>query len=88
MYSYFNSLYNNICMFVPSNTHNCYSELEGWDPVHRLNNTSSVAVVAPTDHPKSVRNGCVIEVFGGVFVLSLCFLEFSVFVRAFVIGLI
>ena len=36
-----------------------------------------------------VRNRCVIEVVGGVFVLSLCFWEFSVgkHVRAFVIGL-
>ena len=28
-----------------------------------------------------------IEVFGGIFLLSFCFLEFSVDVRAFVIGL-
>ena len=35
----------------------------------------------------SVRNRCVFEVFGGVFVLSLCFLEFSVGVRDSVIGL-
>ena len=27
----------------------------------------------PTDRPKSVRNRCVIEVFGGVFVLSISF---------------
>ena len=42
-----------------------------------------MAVVTPPDHPKSVRNRWVIEVF----VLSLCILEFSVDVRAFVIGL-
>ena len=41
----------------------------------------------PTDRPKSFRNRCVIEVFGGVFVLSRCFLDFSVGVGAFVIGL-
>ena len=41
----------------------------------------------PTDRLKSVRNRCVIEVFGGVFVSSRCFLDFSVGVRAFVIGL-
>ena len=34
-----------------------------------------VAVVTPTDRPKSVRNR-VIEVFGGFFVFALCFMEF------------
>ena len=37
--------------------------------------------------PKSVRNRCVIEVVGGVFMFSRCFLDFSVGVGAFVIGL-
>ena len=46
-----------------------------------------MAIVTPTDRPKSVRNWCVIEVFGGVFVLSRCFLDFSVVVGAFVTGL-
>ena len=32
-----------------------------------VNCTSWVAVVTPTDRPKSVRNCCVIELFGGVF---------------------
>ena len=44
-----------------------------------------MTVVTLTDRPKSVR--CVIEVLGAVFVLSQCFLEFSVSMRAFVIGL-
>ena len=45
-----------------------------------------MAVVAPTDRPKPI--GCrVIEVFGGVFVLSRCFLDSSVGLGAFVIGL-
>ena len=35
-----------------------------------------MAVITPSDRPKSVRNNCVIEVFGGVFVLSRCFLDF------------
>ena len=35
----------------------------------------------PTDRPDSVRNRCVIKVFGGVFVLSRCF--FSVGVGTF-----
>ena len=46
-----------------------------------------MAIVTPTDRPKLVRNRCVIEVFGGVFVFSRCFLDFSVGVGAFVIGL-
>ena len=44
-----------------------------------------MTIVTQTDHPKSVHNRCVIEVFGGVFVLSCCFLDFSVGVGAFVI---
>ena len=35
-----------------------------------------MAVVTPTDRPNSVRNRCVIEDFGGVFVLSI--FKFSV----------
>ena len=62
-------------------------EFEGCDPVNRFNHTSWVAIVTPTDRRKSVRNRCVIEVFGGVIVLSRCFLDFSVGVGAFVIGL-
>ena len=41
-----------------------------------------------TDRPKSVRSRCVIEVFGSVFMLSRCFVDFSVGVGAFVTGLI
>ena len=44
-----------------------------------------VAIITPTDRPKSFRNRCVIEVFCGVFVLSRCSLNFSVGVGAFVI---
>ena len=46
-----------------------------------------MAVVTPSDRPTSVRNQCVFEVFGDVFMLSRCFLDFSVGVGAFVIGL-
>ena len=42
-------------------------------PVNQVNHTSWVAVVTPTDRPKSVRNRCLIELFCGVFVLSLPF---------------
>ena len=44
-----------------------------------------MASVTPTDRPKSVRNHCVIEVFGSGLVLSRCFLDFSVSVGAFFI---
>ena len=46
-----------------------------------------MAIVTPADRPKSVRNRCVIEVLVAFFVLSRCFLDFSVGVRASVIGL-
>ena len=45
-----------------------------------------MAVVTPTDRPKSVRNRCVIEVFGDFFVLSVGF-RISVGIRVFLIGL-
>ena len=51
----------------------------------KFNHTSWMAVVNPTCRLKSVRNRCVIEGFGGVFVLSLCFLDLCVGVGAFVI---
>ena len=35
-----------------------------------------MAVVTPTGRPGSDHNRCVFEVFGGVFVLSLFFLDF------------
>ena len=46
-----------------------------------------MAVVTPTDRPKSVRNYCLIELFVALFVLSLCPFDISVGVGAFVIGL-
>ena len=42
-----------------------------------------MTAVTPTDRPKSVRNSCVIKVFGGVFMLSRCFLDYSVGVGGF-----
>ena len=44
---------------------------KGWDPGNWFNHTSWVAIVTPNERPKSVRNRCVIEVFGGVFVVTL-----------------
>ena len=46
-----------------------------------------MAVVTPTDRPKSARNHCVIEVFVALFVWSLCPFDISAGVGAFVIGL-
>ena len=43
-----------------------------------VNHTSWVAVVTPTDRPKSVRNRCLIELFVALFVLSLCPFNISV----------
>ena len=37
-------------------------EWESW-PVNQVNHTSRVAVVTPTDRPKSVPNCCLIELF-------------------------
>ena len=48
--------------------------------------TSGMTVGTPTDRPQSVRNRCVIEVFGGVFLFLRCFLDISVGVWGFVIG--
>ena len=79
------------CKIIPAcscpQIHNCCGEWEGWDPVNWFNHSSWVAIVTPTDRHKSVRNRCVIEDLGGVFVLSNCFLDFSVGVGAFVIRL-
>ena len=52
-----------------------------------VNHTSWVAVVTPTDRPKSVRNCCLIELFVALFVLLLCPFDISVGIGAFVIGL-
>ena len=46
-----------------------------------------MTTVTPTDRPKLARNSCVIKVFGGVLMLSRCFLDCSVGVGFFVTGL-
>ena len=56
-------------------------------PVNQVNHTSWVALVTPTDRPKSVHNRCVIELFVALLVLSLSPFVISVGVGAFVIGL-
>ena len=52
-----------------------------------VNHTSWVALVTPTDRPKSVRNRCLIELFCGVICVVTCPFDISVGVGAFVIGL-
>ena len=65
-----------------------YTAVGEWEgPVNQVNHTSWVAVVTPTDRPKSVRNRCVINFFVALFVLSLCPFDISAGVGAFVIGL-
>ena len=66
--------------------HGCCGECEG-GPVNQVNHTSWVAVVTPTDRPKSVRNCCLMELFVALFLLSSFPFDISVGVGAFVIGL-
>ena len=56
-------------------------------PVNLVNHTSWVALVTPTDRPKSVRNRCLIELFCGVVCVVTYPFDISVGVGAFVIGL-
>ena len=56
-------------------------------PVNQVHHTSWVAVVTPTDRPKSVRNHCIIELFCGVVCVVTCPFDISAGVGAFVIGL-
>ena len=72
------------CMFFW--LHSCCGKWEGWAR-KLVYHTSWVAVVIPTDRPRSVRNRCVIEYFVALFVLSLCPFDISVGVGASVIGL-
>ena len=67
--------------------HSCCGEWDGL--VHKpVNHTSWLAVVTPTDRPKSVCNRCVIELFCVAFyVLSLCPFNISVGIGALVITL-
>ena len=56
-------------------------------PCKTVNHTSWVAVVTPTDRPKSVHNRCVNELFLALLVLSLCPFDISVSAWVFGIGL-
>ena len=67
--------------------HGFCGKSEGCVTVNRLNHTSWIPVVTPTDRPNSVRNHCVIEVLRWRFCGVHWFSEFSVGIRVFVIGL-
>ena len=75
--------FSNVCTF------DYIAVAESWKvgPVNKVNHTSWVAVVTPTNRPKSVRNRYVIKLFVALFVLSLCPFDISVGLGAFVIGL-
>ena len=79
------SLFSNFLCSCPL-LHSCCGEWEG-GPCKPGNHTRWVAVVTPTDRPKSVRNRCVIELFVALFVLSFCPFDYSACVGTFVIGL-
>ena len=66
--------------------HGCCREWEG-GPVNQISHNNWLAVVTPTDRPKSVRNCCLIELFFGVVCVVTCLFDISVGVGAFVIGL-
>ena len=70
----------NVCLFVV-----CCCGDGKIGPLNQVNHTSWVAVVSPTDRPKSVRNRCVIELFMALFEFSLCPIDISAGVRVFVI---
>ena len=84
--SLYKDVYLQIFKCVSFWLHGCCGEWE-CGPVNQVNHTSWVAVVTPTDRPKSVRNCCLIELFVALFVLSLCPFDISVGVGAFVTGL-
>ena len=63
--------YVNVCRFDYTWLHGLVVNGKLKYPENRFNNTNWVAVVTPTDRPKSVRNQCIIEGFCGVFVLSI-----------------
>ena len=62
-------------MFLPSITQ-LLRGVGRLGPVNLVNHTSWVAVVSPTDRPKSVRNRCLIELFCGVVCVVTALLTF------------
>ena len=76
LYCLYKEVYLQIFKRVSFCLHSCCGEWEG-GPVNQVNHTSWVAVVTPTDRPKSVRIRYVIELFCGVVcVVTLPFWHF------------
>ena len=71
-------IYKYVCPFDYTAVCGKWNDL---NPIYQLTRTSLVAVGNQTDRPKSVRNHCVIEVFGGVFCFNFAFFKFSVSLR-------
>ena len=73
----YKDVYLQIFKRVSFSVHGCCVGGGEIGPVNQDNYTSWVAVVTPTDRPKSVRNRCVIELFCGVVcVVTLPFWHF------------
>ena len=64
--------YLQIFKYLSFRLHDFCDKWEVWALLNR-NHTSCMTVVTPTDPPNSIRNRCVIEGFGSVFVLSIGF---------------
>ena len=75
--------FSNACPF----DYTAFAVRKRWRSRKSVYHTSWVVVAAPIDRLKSVRNRCVIGVFGGYFVLSLCFFYLSVGIGTFVVRL-
>ena len=73
-------LYKEVYLHILNVCHFEYMAVAGsWKvrPVNKVYHTNWVAVVTPTNRPKSVRNGCVIELFFWLFcVVTLPFWHF------------
>ena len=69
--SLYGGLFTNV--YVSFWLHSFSGLWECWDPINRFNHSSFVAVVTPTNRPKSVRNHSLIEVLGGVLCCDVAF---------------
>ena len=79
-------IYNFCFKYVSFWLQGCFGEWEGLASLP-VNHSSWVAVVTPTDQPKSVRSRCIIELFRGVFLCcNFARLTFFFGIRIFVIG--
>ena len=63
--------------------HGCCGKKEGCALVNRFIHASAMAVITPTDRPKSVHNRCVVEVLVAFLCCHVAFWIFFVDVRGF-----